>query len=150
MKKAVMSCLLITAILTGCGDNPRTEITSTSVETSIATGNITQVFQGYRPARIELMVYDFQDRPHVDDPKDYTQVSRWLVDYAHCFQNGAELERSYFYHYKDHFKPGRQCKLTVFYQIPDDGQYEGLKFVFDLDGLKADYEGEFKNNVKPD
>jgi hypothetical protein len=142
--------LFVMTILAGCGDNPRTEITSSSVENSIATGSITQVIEGYRPARIELMVYDFNDIPKVDDPKDYKQVSSWLVDYAHCYQNGVELQRSYYYHHEDSFKQGKRCKLTVFYQVPDDGQYEGLKFSFDLDGFKANSEGEFNDNVKTD
>ena len=135
-------------MLTAC-NKPRTEVISASVEKGIATsGGITQIFEGYRPVRIDIMVYGFGQLPSVSEPDDYKAVSAWLVDFAHCYQNDVELKRSYYYHYKDEFKIGKQCKITAFYQVPDDGTFGGLSFKFDLEGLSVSYDGEFTNNVK--
>lgn len=149
--KQLIIFFLFPVLMIGCNSsNPRTEILSTSVEESIATaGGIYQVIDGFRPARIEIMVYDFRKLPQVDDPTDYKAVSKWLVDYARCYQNGQELERSYYYHHEDNFIKGEQCKLTVFYQVPDDEKFDGLKFEYTLPGLEANYTEKFQNNAPP-
>lgn len=147
-KFPVMIAVLLVLMLTAC-NKPRTEVISATVERGIATsGGITQIIEGYRPVRIEFMVYDFGTLPSVSDPADYKAVSTWLVDFAHCYQNGAELEHSYYYHYEKEFKKGKQCKITAFYQIPDDGNFKGISFRYDLEGLSVSYDGEFTNNVK--
>jgi len=151
MKKiiSILFIAIITAgLFAGCGDNPRAEIISTTIEESIATGSIWQIIDGYRPARIDFIVYNFGNIPSVDDSKDCSQVTKWFVDYTHCYQAGEELERSYYYYNNDEFKKGAKCKITVFYQIPDDGKFEDLRFIFDLEGFEASYAGEFINNIK--
>ena len=142
------ACLPVVLLLTSCAKNPRTEIVSSSIETSIATsGGISQIIAGYRPARIDFFVYDFANLPQVEDPGNYKQVTEWLVKYAHGYQNGEEMERSYYYHSEDDFKKGSRCKITVFYQIPDDGLFENVHFRYELDGFEAETDN-FANNVK--
>ena len=144
----IVACLAV-SIMFSCCSKPHTKVISATVETGVATsGGITQVIDGYRPARIDFIVYDFGQLPSVSDPTDYKAISKWLVDYAHCYQNGSELELSYYYHNEKEFKKGKQCKITVFYQVPDDGIFGGLSFKFDLERLSVSYDGEFTNNVQ--
>jgi hypothetical protein len=106
-------CLAGTMMFSGCNIQPCTKVISATIEEGIATsGGITQIFQGYRPVRIEFIVYGFGKLPSVNEPTDYKAVSRWLVDYAHCYQNGIELERSYFYHYEDEGTVQNNCVLS--------------------------------------
>ena len=139
--------ILAMLIVSACNTQPRVVVISATIERGIATsGGITQIIDGYRPARIDFMVYGFGQLPSVSDHADYQSVSRWLVDYARCYQNGVELERSFYYHYESEFKKGKQCKITAFYQVPDDGTFGGISFKFDLEGLAVIYDGEFTNN----
>jgi hypothetical protein len=147
-KIAVNIAIIVMTLLIACNEQPRTEVASATIERGIATGGgITQRIEGYKPVRVEFMVYNFGKLLSVSDPADYKEVSRWLVNYAHCYQNGVELERSFFYHYEEEFKEGKRCKITAFYQIPDDGIFEGINFKFNLEGLNVNYDGEFANNV---
>ena len=144
----IVACLVVSMMLSCCS-KPHTKIISTTVETRIDTeGGVAYAFEGYRPARIDFIVYNFGKLPSVSDPTDYKEVSAWLVNYAHCYKNGVELERNYYYHYEDEFKKGKKCKITAFYQVPDDEGFGGLSFKFDLEGLSVSYDGEFTNNVK--
>jgi len=140
-------CVLFLFMLVSCTNKPHTEIVSASIEEGIWTGDIRQSIAGYRPVRIDFIVYDFKNIPPVGNDKDCSEITKWFVDYAHCYQYGKELERSYYYYHESEFRKGKSCKITVFYQIPDDGLFKDLSFRFDLDGFNALYEGEFANNV---
>jgi len=149
MKKMTMILIVSLLALTACSANPRAEIVSASIERDVAqSGGIFVVIEGYRPARVELMVYDFGNVPSSVDANDYQKVTRWLVDHAHFYQNGKELERYFYYHNEKEFVKGKRCKIVVFYQVPDDGMFKGLSFVFDLDGINAAFDGEFAINIE--
>jgi hypothetical protein len=143
----LIAVFLTMGLSAGCKGTSRTEIISATIEKNIATGDIWQTIEGYRPARIDFIIYNFGNIPSVEDSKDCSQVTKWFVDYTHCYQNGQEIERSYYYYHDDEFKKEKKCKITVFYQIPDDGKFEDLRFVFGLDGFEISYDGEFINNV---
>jgi hypothetical protein len=146
---ATVACFAVSIMFSGCNTQPHIKVISATIEKGIATsGGITQTIEGYRPVRIDFIIYGFRKLPSVNESVDYKAVSEQLVDFAHCYQNGVELKRSYYYHYEEMFKKGKQCKITAFYQVPDDGIFGGLSFKFNLEGFSASYDGKFTNNVK--
>ncbi|MDR1601855.1 MAG: hypothetical protein LBS42_05450 [Tannerella sp.] len=140
----ILTGIFIAVVLAACSSRPRVEITHTSVETNL--GKSIGRSGVYQAASISLTVYDFGKMPQVDNPKDNNQVGKWLAQYAHCYQNGKELTLTRYLASDYDFKKGKKCTLYLYYAIPDDDRFSGLRFNYEMGETTASYDGEFKNN----
>ena len=148
---AIAACLAVSIMFSNCSNKqPRIDMLSASVENSINIGVGTmEPKEGFKLVRLDFIVYDYGQLPTAPKSTSCSVVTYELAQYAHCYQNGVELTRiSTQLSFSEDFKAGEKCKMMILFGVPDDGIFEGLSFKFNLEGLIANYDGEFTNNVK--
>ena len=129
---------MVLAILGGCSSIPSAEVAFEDYTGNMPSGDFGTVKYfsdhiGHKGVKVTLTILDFGDVAKITDQKDVQKVSAELVKYASLRNktNGFKNTHYFYWHSPNVFKPGKTCKLTLFYLVPPESANENLIFVFD-------------------
>ncbi|MDR0841690.1 MAG: hypothetical protein LBN26_09985 [Christensenellaceae bacterium] len=140
MKKhftAIISMVMLLLFLSGCakagGKAAFEDYTGNAPNGALGTIKLLMDNPDHKGVKVTLTLSGFGEIQNVKNNKDAEQVSEALVKYASLYNEDGDFRGAQYYYiyFTKEFKPGKACKLELYYLVPPESANDTLCFKFD-------------------